>query len=370
MKRRILNLSKNFLKITAPLLLVLVTGGNLFAQYKGDPVKKEKLLTVLRSKQLQTREIVGVIKSNGVDFQVTSAVESELVSAGARPEVIAAAKDNYRQTTIARNIPTTPTTPKKTKFSGEPLTRDSIITLLQNGVADAQVRKNVEGRGVNFLATPQIKEEIRKAGGSVALVNLVAASYNNPNQNAAGNNIANETDNVSNRYEDLINKSVDLYDNQKNPTAAIDTLKEAIKIAPNESRAYQLAGYAALYGLKNFDGAESYMREAINRGGSAVFRVFHDHNGTFTDFCQGSLYIAKDGVRFEGDDNKHTFETTDANIKQVKMNNSFRRLFQTKAGSFKIVLRSGDDDSVKFSFAPLTDNELESRMIIRLIGKN
>jgi hypothetical protein len=74
-------------------------------------------------------------------------------------------------------------------------------------------------------------------------------------------------------------------------------------------------------------------------------------------------------VRFESDDNKHTFETTDANIKQVKMNSLFKSFYKTKSGSFKVVLKSGETDSVKFSFAPLTDNALESKMIIRLIGK-
>lgn len=78
---------------TAILLLAAVDAS---AQYKGLPVKKEKLIKVLRSKQLPTREIVAVIKKNGVDFQVPPAVERELVAVGARPEIITAAKTNYR----------------------------------------------------------------------------------------------------------------------------------------------------------------------------------------------------------------------------------------------------------------------------------
>ena len=368
MKKRIFTNYAIFIKSALACLLVLLASGSLMAQYKGSPVKKDKLMSVLRSKQLQTREIVAVIKTNGVDFQVTPAVENELVSAGARPEVIAAARGNYRQMgggTGKKPVAT------KTKFSGEPMTKDAIISLLQNGVADAQVRKNVEARGVSFKASPAITSEIRKAGGSVALTNLVAASYVDPNQNASSNNVGDAgSADVSDRYENLINQAVDQYDNQKNAPAAIATLQSAIKSAPNEPRAYQLLGFMTLYGQKNFDAAESYMREAVNRGGSAVFRVFHDHDGIFSDTCNGSLFIAKDAVRFEGDDNRHTFETTDANIKQVKMNSTWRRVFQTKAGSFKIVLKSGEDESVKFSFAPLTDNALESKMIIRLIGKN
>ncbi len=66
------------------------------AQYKGNPVKKEKLLKVLRTKQLSTGEIVAVIKKNGVDFKVTTAVEQELTRVGARPEIVSAAIANYR----------------------------------------------------------------------------------------------------------------------------------------------------------------------------------------------------------------------------------------------------------------------------------
>jgi hypothetical protein len=351
------------LTFTFAIVLALFCCGSVLAQYKGSPVKKEKLVSVLHSKQLQTREIVTVIKSNGVDFQVTPDVEDELVGAGARPEVIAAARSNYRAPAVARG------TNMAAKFTGKPLTKDAVLTLLQNGVADAQLRKNVEQRGVNFKPSTADKTEIRKSGGSVALVNLIAASFVDPNQNAASNNDAGDSGNASNAYDSLVDKAVAQYDTEKNPAASIVTLQQAVKLDPSQARAYQLLGFSYLYGQKNFAEAEKYMNEALNRGGSAVFRVHHDHDGMFAESCQGSLYIAKDTVRFESDDNKHTFETTDANIKQVKMNSLFKSFYKTKSGSFKVVLKSGETDSVKFSFAPLTDNALESKMIIRLIGK-
>jgi hypothetical protein len=125
-----------------------------------------------------------------------------------------------------------------------------------------------------------------------------------------------------------------------------------------------------LYGFTNYAEAERNMRESLTRGGSAVFRVFHDHNGTFSVFCKGSLYVAKDAVRYESDDNVHTFQTLDADIQKIKTNSAFKRAFQSKNGSFQIVLKSGDKDGIKYSFAPLTDNIAESKMVIRLIGKS
>jgi len=353
-------------------LLMLTFAGNLFAQYTGNVVRKDKLINTLRSKQLQTREIVNTINARGVDFQLTPVIEKELMAAGARPEVISAVRDNYRQpsrSTVASSKSTTTTTKK---ISGEPLAKDAIVTLLENGVADAQVRKNVEARGVNFKSNAQINKEIKAAGGSVALVNLITASYVDPNSGGSGGATSVNPGNNSggDDYDALVDKAVSQYDVSKDVGGAIVSLQQAIKLEPNNARAYQLLGYTYLYGQKNFAEAEKYMREAVNRGGSAVFRVFHDHDGLFGETCQGSLFVAKDAVRFESDNNIHTFQTDDVNIKQVKMNSIFKTFYKAKAGSFKIVLKSGETDSVKYSFAPLTDNALESKMIIRLIGKN
>ncbi len=352
-----------FATFTFVCLVFLVSAGSIMAQYKGSPVKKEKLVSVIKSRQLQAREIVKVINSNGVDFEISPSVEKELNAAGARPEVIAAARANYRASAFAAKG-----SAPKGNFTGKPLSRDAVITLLQNGVSDAQVRKNVAARGVDFKAKTADLVDMKKAGGTTALINLVVTSYVNPSQNASSNNDIGTKGSAPASYQNLVEKAVEQYDTAKDPAGAIATLQQAIKIDPAEARAYQQLGFIYLYGQKNFDEAEKYMREAINRGGSAVFREFHDHDGMFTTSCQGSLFVAKDGVRFESDDNNHTFQTADTNIKQLKMNSVFTTFYKTKAGSFKIVLKSGDD-SVKFNFAPLTDNALESKMIIRLIGK-
>ena len=57
---------------------LLMSSTSSLAQFKGNPVKKEKLVKVIRMKQLSTREIVAVIKTNGVDFKVTPLIEAEL----------------------------------------------------------------------------------------------------------------------------------------------------------------------------------------------------------------------------------------------------------------------------------------------------
>jgi TPR repeat protein len=350
-------------------LLMLTAYGDSFAQqYKGLAVKKEKLISVLRSKQLQTREIVEIVKSNGVDFLLSAPVQTELVKAGARPEVIEAVRSNYRAAAAPVTKPPANTTGNKTKFTGTPLTKDAIIALLENRVADLQVRKNVESRGVSFQTNSQVLAEIKKAGGSVALLNLIASSYVKPNIEVPVA-VKPSAPTTAEIYDGLIDKAVDQYDNKSDKQGALATLQEAVKLNAGSARAYQILGYMNLYGFTNYVEAERNMKESLARGGSAVFRVFHDHSGTFSTFCKGSLYVAKDTVRFESDDNLHTFQTTDADIQKIKTNSAFKRAFQTKNGSYQIVLKSGDKDGIKYNFAPLTDKIDESKLVIRLVGK-
>ena len=135
-------------------------------------------------------------------------------------------------------------------------------------------------------------------------------------------------------------------------------------------RAYQVAGFTLLYGGGDVALAEQFMRKAIDLGGSASFRVVHDDDGTFNNACIGSLFVAKDTVRYESDDNRHTFETNDADIKSAKMQGGFRQLFNTRVGAFNIKLKSGDKDSKNYNFAPGSGAEAESKIILRLIDKN
>lgn len=343
------------------------------AQYKGLPVKKDKLLSVIRSHQLQTREIVTTINTNGVDFKVDAIVEAELRGAGARPEVIEAARAHYRAAGVAPVSNNNTSTGKTGKtpggdgsrgYNGAPMSKDVIIALLNNGVSDAQVRNNVTTRGINFKPTAADKAEIKAAGGSTALIAMLDKSVNNPNENSA---VSNDTGGGTGQYDALVDKAVNQYDVGKDVNGSIATLNQAIALNPSEPRGYQLLGFSYLYGLKNFAEAEKYMQMAIDRGGSAVFRVFHDH-GLQMDSCQGSLFVAKDTVRFESDNNVHTFETKDENIKEAKMAGGFTQMFNARSGLFKISLKQGDQ-SKNFNFAPLTNDSAESKMIIRLIDK-
>lgn len=282
---------KSFIKITAVCFLILVNCISLIAQYKGAPVKKNRLIQALRSKQLQTRDIVTIINSNGVDFPLTAETKKILIAAGARPEVIAAISNNPRF--VAK-------------------TTSSTV---------AKVKKN------------KINRQIKPAPPD---------------------------------YDDLLDLAFYSYKDQKNPKGAVRILETAAKTKPGNPAAYQMLGFVYLYGLNNFAEAEKSMRESISNGGSAVFRVYHDDNGKFTHRCTGSLYISQDILRFESDDNAHTFETSTVNVDKIKLDTETTRVWK-KHSIFKIFLKIGNDKA-KFRFAPITGVQEESKMVERFIA--
>ena len=276
---------RNFFVIAAICLLFLATSDCLLAQHKGAPVKRDRLIRALRSKQLQTRDIVAVINSNGVDFELTAEVKKALVGAGARPEVIKAVSDNQR----------------------------------------------------------------------VAEKNSVVAKTENKNVKRAAKTAPPD-------YDDLIERAIYSYKEQKNPNAAVKFLQTAARLKPKGAEAQQMLGFVYLYGLNDFAKAETAMRESVANGGSAVFRVFHD-DGDFKRRCSGSLYISQDALRFESDDNIHTFETAVVNVDKIKLDDISTR-FWKKHSTFKIFLKIGKDKA-KFRFAPLTGKQAESKMVER-----
>ncbi len=95
--------NKSFIKILAACFIILMIGVNSFAQYKGTPVKKDRLIKALKSKQLPTEDIVTIINRNGVDFRLTEEVKKALIAAGARPEVINAVAQNQRTDNLAKS---------------------------------------------------------------------------------------------------------------------------------------------------------------------------------------------------------------------------------------------------------------------------
>lgn len=338
------------------------------------PITKQGLIKALKLNALSTKELVEQIETRGVEFRVTSGDEAELREAGARPEIIAAARASYRAdgastTTASANsgsATTTATTrPNSNVPAGPPLSKGEIITLLQSGVPAARVEQFVEARGISFVSTPQIAREVMAAGGNRALVGAISEKSETGNANSSENLFANTGSRPSSRgpdYDDLTDKATDALQ-AENADGAIRLLQQAIQVDGTKPAAYALLGVAQLYGKRNASAAAEPMRGAIQRGGAAVFRVYHDHSsGAFSQYCEGSFFITKSGVSFKADDGNDTFETDDGSIKEAKLNS----LVGVNYGAFHIKLEK-EAGGRNYNFAPKTQQKTESQMITSLI---
>ncbi|MFL6253860.1 MAG: hypothetical protein ACJ74T_02455, partial [Pyrinomonadaceae bacterium] len=184
--------------LVAVVALLLFPAGTS-AQAK-KPITREGLVKAVRINGLSTAELVQQVQSRGVSFQMTPDAEAELRTAGARPEVIAAARSNYRPVVVvaSRGGKRPPAGPSRPPARGGP------------------------------------------------------------------------------DYDELTDQATAAYD-VRDASRATQLLQQAIQLNPQQPRAYQLLGFTQLYLQSNIAEAERNMRKAIELGGSAAFRVFHDH---------------------------------------------------------------------------------------------
>ena len=173
---------------------------------------------------------------------------------------------------------------------------------------------------------------------------------------------------VEPNYDELLTQAIFSFKDQKNPTTAVQYLETALKLRPKDPKAYQMLGFVNLYGLNNLTEAQKYMRESIVNGGSAVFRVYHDDNGDFTHRCSGSLFISPEKIRFESDDNIHTFETSTVNVEKIKLDKESSKVWNNHT-IFKVFLKIGNTEA-KFRFAPITNNVQESQMVAQFVAES
>jgi hypothetical protein len=336
------------------------------------PYDRDKLLRVVQLNALPTTEVVQAIQQRGVDFRMTADIESQFRGAGARPEVIDAIRGNYRGATSSppptnqpSNPPSNPSNgsrPTSSVPAGPPLARNEIITLLQSGVPPARVEQFVEVRGVSFSINPQIAREIKDAGGNNALIGAITAKSTEAAPTSPGPPVAiNRPVPAGPDYDDLTDKALAAMQ-ANNTYGAIRLLQQAVSLDSTKPQAYGLMGFAQLYGSKDIVAAERSMRAAIERGGGAPFRVYHDHDKLFNTFCQGSLFVSKTNVTFRADDGNHTFEARRPDIKEAKING----FVGAQYGAFH--MKVGASKGENYNFAPYNKQKSEANLVLSLIN--
>lgn len=256
----------------------------------------------------------------------------------------------------------------------KPITRDGLVKAVRiNGLSTSELLQQIQSRGVAFRMTPDAEAELRAAGARPEVIAAARSNYR-PGAVVAGGGGKRPPAGTSRRgpdYDELTDQATAAYD-ARDVSRTTQLLQQAIQLNPQHPRAYQLLGFTQLYLQSNLGEAEKNMRKAIELGGSASFRVFHDHlNGTFNQTCAGTLFVTRTNVTFRADDGRDTFEAADGLIKEIKTNKvsggAFGVLLGSKnIGAFHIKVRFGND-SRNYNFAPLTSKKSEAELIISLV---
>ncbi len=151
----------------------------------------------------------------------------------------------------------------------------------------------------------------------------------------------------------------------KNETDKAERLfLKASELEPSGPYAFSLLGISSLYWKQEVAVAEYYMREAIKRGGSAVFRVFHDHDGVFVRNCTGYLHISAEGVAFQADDGQHTFTADRSSIREFLPN----EFVGSEYAAFHVKVRDSQKKTKNYNFAPWTNRYAETALALRVYG--
>lgn len=363
------------LPLAAVLFISLIySGAGALAQVK-KPISRKGLTDSVRINGLSTAELTQQIQRRGVDFEMTADAEQDLLAVGARPEIIEAARRNYRPRAATATGPNT-AAPRPATSSpsarpsgppvppGSPLSKNEVITMLQGGIAPTRVEQFVEARGVSFAVTPDIAREITAAGGTRSLVGAITEKSTQEVAETSSPFDGDDDDrDAGPNYDDLIDRTQSaLSSNDLN--SAVRYAQQAVQLDRAQPTAYSLLGTMLLYGGRDIPSAEQAMRAAIERGGAAAFKVYHDHaDGSFSNYCEGSFFVTKSGVSFKANDGRDTFETDDSNIKEVKTN----AFVGAQYGAFHIKPVQKINNRGNFNFAPATQQKVESQLIIRLI---
>jgi carboxypeptidase C (cathepsin A) len=150
-------------------------GGNPPSQSRA-AITKENILSFLRGVAPERRDaglllLISTIRENGVDFEMTPAVEQELRDAGATPELIAAARAGFRPSAAAASAPGSAAAPFRP--TGEkPAEKDPAMTDDKPVVTKHEVR--VGGRTLRYTVTTGMMPLKNAAGDTEARVFYMA----------------------------------------------------------------------------------------------------------------------------------------------------------------------------------------------------
>lgn len=301
----------NFLLAGSLILLCSVVF--LAQKYTGSPVTKDRLMKVISSKAYSLPEIVTTIEGHGVDFKLTSAVEDEFLAIKTRPQIIEAMKNNYRAPATSATTATSSTT------------KNNVAANTNRSMANTNVSQS------STSSSTDTKYEELYFQGLQLMSQLPKAT--SPQQ---VNQLANQI---------------------------IEIGYQGIELDKSRPEAYKVVGSGLMLNGQ-YDMAEKFGQEAINRGSSLGFLMYHLSGTPHPE----TLYVGKGYITVES--NQKYFQFMSNQILEVSPQ-GFYNLPNGGSAAVLGIATSKDGRNDAWYFAPgLTGSSQEAAMIMRLIKKN
>lgn len=343
------------------------------------PFSKKQVLNLVKKPAIfSDEEISKDITERKVDFEVSAEVEQELVEGGASAGIVSVCRTSYVPPKKAAPPP-----PPAPAPSGGPLSKDGILSMLRKKTTASRIEKTVEARGVDFTLDAATTNELKKAGGTNALIGAIASRYVPPIVKTDSNADRREPPASGSTYSDLIYQALISFRTRDIVQVTL-ILQKAIALDPGKPQAHSLLGYANLYLAGNVTLANNNFRDCIERGGEVAFIVLNDRktiadksfsimesgskllgifrkrgnnappsaaSTPFNDSVKGSLFVSKNRVKFQADDNKNTFDVPASTIIKAEVN----QVYGKERYAFHVtVKKDGDNEKQNYNFAMLS----------------
>lgn len=258
------------------------------------------------------------------------------------------------------------------KYTGSPVTKNRLVKAVRSkAIALPLIVKIIKESGVDFKLTPAVEQEFLAVKTNRQIINAARDNFRAPSVAASVANYPKQED-TTEKYEQLYYQGLQMIDQLRAATTRqqadniAQSMKDiglrAIKLNPSRPDAYKVVGSALLL-TGNFSEAEKYGQEALNRGGSLAFPVYHLSGTPHLEI----LHIAKGFITVESD--QKFFEYNTREILDIERQSNY----SAPRGSVAVFSISAfkNNSPVDWYFSPAnTGSDQEANLIMRLIQKN
>lgn len=195
---------RNFVRLVAFTLPLMAMAAEAV---RTPPIRKQGFLKAIEIGGLSPDELIRYVQELGVDFRLSNDERQQLAKAGVEPRVIRVVEQSYRAPAAFVPPPSAPVVAPKpalltapppeldgTRHTatgrlpavdaesarlaqlsfGSPLLKEQLIAFLKEGLNAGFIEQMVERRGIEFVMTPVIAQELKAAGANRELLGVLA----------------------------------------------------------------------------------------------------------------------------------------------------------------------------------------------------